>query len=277
MKRLLCCLFVVLLLGCGAAPGHYAIAGESRELLIIMYHSVLKDESRSGKYIITPDMLESDIRWLQREGYECVSLRELLDFVDDVGDLPEKPVILSFDDGYYNNMTYVLPLLIQYDCRAVIAVVGEYTETYTLAPDPNPNYGYLSRDDLYALVLSGRVELANHSFGMHTEKGRRGSGRKIGESDADYARAFTSDVQKCQDLIHEATYSTALAYVYPFGVISDNSRSLLATLGIRISLSCYESTSTITRGNLLCLYTLGRFNRPSGKSTEEFFTSILDS
>lgn len=272
---MLCCLLAIALLGCGAAPGHYAIAGESRELLIIMYHSVLMDEARSGKYIITPDTLESDIRWLQREGYECVSLRELLDFVDDVGDLPEKPVILSFDDGHYNNMTYVLPLLIEYDCRAVIAVVGEYTETYTLFPDPNPNYGYLSRDDLYALVLSGRVELANHSFGMHPEKGRRGSGRKIGESDADYARAFTSDVQKCQDLIHDSTYSTSLAYVYPYGVISDNSRSLLATLGIRISLSCYESTSTITRGNPLCLYTLGRFNRASGKSTEAFFQGIL--
>lgn len=272
---LLCCLLAVLLPGCSTANSQYAIAGESRELLIIMYHSVLKDESRSNKYTITPDTLESDILLLQQEGYECVSLRELVDFVDGIGDLPEKPVILSFDDGYYNNMTYVLPLLIEYDCRAVISIVGEYTETYTKAPDPNPNYAYLSRDELYALVLSGRVELANHSYAMHCEKGRRGSGQKIGESDADYARAFTSDVQKCQDLISESAYATPLAYAYPFGIISDNSRGLLATLGIRISFSSYEATSTVTRGNPLCLYSLGRFNRGSGESSEAFFAGIL--
>lgn len=265
----------LLLAGCAPLSAIPAAAADTRPLLIVMYHAILKDPARAGQYILSPDALESDIAWLLSEGYSFVSLRELVDFADGTGGLPDKPALLTFDDGHYNSLTYVLPLLIEYDCRAVISVVGEYTQRYTDAPDPNPNYGYLCRDDLTALALSDRIEFANHSYAMHGQTDRRGSGRMPGESDADYARAFSADAGQCQALIADCTGSAPLAYAYPFGVAEPASYPILTELGLRVSLTCAEVLSTVKRGDPASLYGLGRFNRPSGPSSEAFFRSFL--
>ena len=93
-----------------------------------MYHSILKDASRTGKYVITPSRVEEDLIYLQENGYETVVVADLIAYVTDGTPLPEKPVMITLDDGYLNNLTYMLPLLEQYDMRAVISVIGLYSE-----------------------------------------------------------------------------------------------------------------------------------------------------
>ena len=99
-------------------------AEEGVFLPILMYHSVLKDPSKTGKYVITPESLEEDLRYLQQHGYRTVVMQDVIDFVYNGVQLPEKPVVLTFDDGFYNNLTYLLPLLIEYDMKAIVAPVG---------------------------------------------------------------------------------------------------------------------------------------------------------
>lgn len=141
------------------------------ELLILMYHSVLKDPAKTGMYVITPSRLEGDMKYLKERGYETVVTEDLIDHVYYGKQLPEKPVILTFDDGHYNNLAYALPLLEQYDMQAVISVVGKYTERYSENEDKNPAYAYLSWEDIITLVHSGRVEIQNHSYDMHESSG----------------------------------------------------------------------------------------------------------
>lgn len=76
-----------------------------------MYHQVLKDESRSGKYIITPYELEEDLKYLSANGYVSVLPSELTQINDGERKLPEKAVMITFDDGYETGLYYVLPLL----------------------------------------------------------------------------------------------------------------------------------------------------------------------
>ncbi|MDO4572946.1 MAG: polysaccharide deacetylase, partial [Clostridia bacterium] len=110
---------------------------------------------------------------------------------------------------------------------------------------------------------------------MHAQTSRMGSGRKNGESDADYAAAFTLDAMQCQEKLLAATHIEPLAYVYPYGIIDPASPRLLKEMGFRVTLSCYEERSRITRGDPDCLFSLGRYNRPSGPDTESFFAGIL--
>ncbi len=287
-KRLLCAVAALFLcffaLSCAARkPSVFADESafahnaphETREVLILMYHSILKDASRANRYVLSPDTLESDIRYLLDAGYETVVMGDLIRFVRGVGDLPEKPVVLTFDDGHLNNLTYVLPLLVAYDCRAVISIVGAYAQRFTDAPDPNPNYAYLSWDEIRQLYLSDRFEIQNHSYDMHGQSGRMGSSRMRGESEESYARAFCEDTARTQQELTSRVGVTPTTYTYPFGQIGENSRALLIEMGFSASLSCREGVSTLVVGDAGCLFSLCRYNRPSGKTSEAFFAEIL--
>ena len=80
---------------------------------IIMYHSVLK--SRSNTYIVNPSVIENDFKYIKENGYTTITITDLINYVYNDSPLPEKPIIITFDDGHYNNLGYVLPLLEKYD------------------------------------------------------------------------------------------------------------------------------------------------------------------
>lgn len=67
--------------------------------LAIMYHGLLKDPKYQGKYVISPDELKEDMQYLQNNGYTPVHMEEIFNWQDGKGDLPEKPILLTFDDG----------------------------------------------------------------------------------------------------------------------------------------------------------------------------------
>ena len=115
---------------------------------IIMYHSILKDPSRSNKYTVTPAVLEEDLKYIKDKGYTTVTIADLISYVYDDSPLPEKPIVLTFDDGHYNNYGYLFPLLEKYDMKAVISIVGSYTDKFTETDEANLNYSYLRWKDI---------------------------------------------------------------------------------------------------------------------------------
>ena len=84
---------------------------ETVKVPIIMYHGLIKDSSLQTEYFISPDRFEEDLKYIKENGYTPVFMSDLIDFVYENKPLPEKPVVLSFDDGYYNNYCYAYPLL----------------------------------------------------------------------------------------------------------------------------------------------------------------------
>ena len=100
------------------------------ELPVLMYHHVLKDEARVGDYVITPTMLEDDFKEIKLRGYTPIQVKELLDFVAARGSLPEKPILITFDDGYETFYEYVFSLLQKYETPAVVSIIGKYTDLY---------------------------------------------------------------------------------------------------------------------------------------------------
>ncbi len=245
------------------------------ELLILMYHGVLKDPKRTGKYVITPQKFEEDLVYLKKNGYGFVTAKQVVKYVFSGAPLPEKPVLLTFDDGMYNNLEYVLPLLEKHDAYAVFSVVGSYTDEYSEKDIVNPAYSYLRWCDINSLAASGRVEFANHSYDFHSSAGTRiGAAKKKSESDLEYIENFHSDTQKLQSAFQTNCNFQPFIYTYPFGSISRESRRALSKMEFLMSLSCTEGKNYIQR-NENCLYLLKRFNRDGRLSTESFFKKIL--
>ncbi len=280
MKKLLCqMLATVLVLGGLFAWNTHetatpALAQEQVDLPILMYHSILKDEARAGDYVLSPTALAGDLDYLIQHGYQTVTVEQLIDYVDGQGVLPEKPVLITFDDGFYNNYLYAYPLLKERDMCAVISPIGDQTVMFTENGQENAYWSYLSLARLIEMEESGVFEMGNHSYQMHDTGPRKGCLKKRGEDQAAYEALLCEDTRKAQTMLAEGGLTPPMCYTYPFGAYSEETERMMKDLGFRCTLSCEERHNVITR-DPNCLYLLGRYNRPSGISTDAFFAKIL--
>lgn len=260
-----------LLLYCNASSDEE----EGIKLPIIMYHSLLKEKARSGKYTITPDTLKQDLEYIKNKGYTTITMTDLINYVYNDESLPEKPIIITFDDGYYNNFGYAIPILKEYNMKAVISIVGEYTDRYSKSGEANLNYGYMRWEDIRNAMEDGTIEFQNHTYDLHSNtKGRNGAAKKNGESLEEYKKVLTADLMKLQNEFKENTTYIPNTFTYPFGSVCKVSTDIIKELGFKASLSCSSGINTITKDEN-CLYLLKRNNRPAGVTTEKFFQKLL--
>ncbi len=244
---------------------------------IIMYHSIMKKSPEMGKYVITPAEFEGDIRYLKNHDYNSVNIQDLIDYVYNGLLLPPKPVVITFDDGNLNNYTYGKPILQKYGMKAVISVVGAYTESFSKSQPPtsDPDYAFISWDQLREISESGYFEIQNHTYNLHfINKSRYGIKRKSGESPDSYRNMLTADILKLQNKIQEVTGAAPNTFTYPFGYSSSEAKAILKELGFKATLSCVEGVNLISRNRADVLYDLKRKNRPHGISPEYFFKNF---
>ncbi len=258
-------------LAAGLAAAFTVSAATAREggveIPVVMYHSVLKDQAYHGKYVISPQELENDIAYLERQGYSTILVSDLIAYTQG-GELPEKPILLTFDDGYYNNYLYAFPIAKKYGAKFVISPIGYYTDLYTDAPEENAYYSHATWEQLREMVDSGLVEVENHSYNLH--KSGIGVKKRSGETEGQYETRLTTDLTKAQQAIEQHVGAAPAAFVYPFGAVSRCTPALVKKLGFSVTLTCEEKTTRVTR-DPASLYGLGRYLRVSGVDSKSFF------
>lgn len=248
-------------------------AVDAVKLPIIMYHSILKDPARANDYTISPGTLESDIKYLVQHGYTFILGQDLIDYVYGNKNLPNKPILITFDDGHYNNYYYAMEILERYNAKAIISPIGIECVLYTENTDENPNYAYCSIDNLKIMVESGIFEVANHSYNLHDYGIREGSKILDYEDVSSYKNLFVEDTLKAESYLEAALGCEITAYTYPFGAYCRQSEDFLKKLGYKITFITEDKTNIITR-SADSLYMLARYNRPSGISTAEFMQKM---
>jgi peptidoglycan/xylan/chitin deacetylase (PgdA/CDA1 family) len=269
---------VTVIVACCGAANPTEAAGikvqQGIKLPIIMYHSMLKERARQGTYVVSPDTFESDIKYLKTNGYTTVVIQDLINYVNKDIPLPPKPVMLTFDDGYYNNYFYAYPIAKKYNIKMMISPIGYYTDLFSNADDSHPNYSHCTWDQITEMMNSGLVEIENHTYDLHSRKGGRVGTQKLKkESKEAYTSVLTADLSKMQQEMKEHTGRVPLAFVYPFGEVCQDSIPVLKNLGFQASLTCQYKMNYITK-NPECLYCMGRYLRSSGTTSEQYFTKI---
>ena len=244
---------------------------------VLMYHSVNSKESKAGDYVITPQALRGDLEWLQKNGYHTVVVQDLLDYVEQGTPLPEKPVMITFDDGYYNNYLNAFPLLQEFQMKAVISIIVSETDKYSQLDENRENYSHLTWGQIGEMMESGLVEFQNHSYDLHKNSksgGRKGIGKRKGESTEEYQAAIREDVEKGQLRFVEMTGYAPTAFTYPFGAVSEDSYPVLEELGFRATLDAQGKVFRLTR-EAECLRRIPRYNRPWGTTAEQIITKAV--
>ena len=120
---------------------------------ILEYHMV-KDDAKPDevRYAVPPEEFAAQLDYLTQEGYTTITPQDYARARKGKQELPEKPVILSFDDGYEDNWRVVLPMLEERGMKAVFYVV-----TNDIGQP-----GYMTWDNLFDLERSG-MEIGSHT------------------------------------------------------------------------------------------------------------------
>ena len=97
---------------------------------VLMYHSITYEK---GNAICLPvERFEEHLKYLKDNGYYTITLTDLYEYLMRDTPIPEKSVVLTFDDGYENNYTDMFPVLKKYNFKATIFVI-----TSNIDKDPN--------------------------------------------------------------------------------------------------------------------------------------------
>lgn len=243
---------------------------ETVSLPIVMYHDVSRRPADWGPYVISEAELEADLRWLKAHGYVSVSVRDLLDWKDGRFVMPEKPCMITFDDGACSTAAYAEPLLEKYGFRAAAAVIGSVCSEFSANGEQDPELSNLSWEAAAEMARRGTIEVICHSWDMHRLSGRTGCAPMKGESSRAYREALSADLGRFRS--ESAAHGLALteAIAYPYGAYTRATTEIAAELGFSAAFTCEERVNRLTgaEGELLHL---GRFNRPHGAEGQKIF------
>lgn len=274
------CIVELALPAARAVSAEPASAEDTVALPVAMYHHILTTKSRLNDYTISPEEFEQDLQYIQKCGYTTISAAELLAWAEDGAPLPEKPILLTFDDGYESVHEYAFPLLQKYNMKAVVAIIGKHTDTFSVSEDyKSINWSHLTWDQCREMQQSGLVEIENHTYNMHDNTSGKRYGIRIrkGESEESYREALYGDIGALNDEIENEIGIRPTVFAYPFGALCKESKPILKDLGFRIILTCEEKVNKLSPpagDGAAEPLVLRRFNRAHHYSTAAYFAKL---
>ena len=234
-------------------------------LPVLLYHHF--DENVTADTVVSPGRFREQMIALKEAGYTTVTLRQIVDYVEQGVPLPDKPILITMDDGYTSNLTIAAPILEELGMCATVFLIGIY-EGETINPHSG-NVLYPARFAYEAAaewVEKGVLELQSHTYDMHQKavdgfSGRDGILRLVGEEDAAYRLALQMDAEAFSEKMKgRGATEEVFALAYPYGFFCSDAREILEEVGIRMTFTVVEHKNTLRVGEKGCLWNMGRFN-----------------
>lgn len=218
MKRFFALLAAICLLlcACAAAPAETTAPETTlpettapeveRQLYVLMYHSVALDGTACNAWTITQSTFREHMQYIADKGYSVVAPSDLVSGEP----LPEKAVMITFDDGYADNFTNALPILEEFQYKAVVALITSCMG--------NTGDFWMSWDMCRQAAEGGLLELGVHTHATHKYPGIQ---RQEGETREEYEARLFPDLETAIRLIREHTGTTPLHFAYPQGIVDE--------------------------------------------------------
>lgn len=188
----------------------YQLWNKKNGLRVLMYHKTI-DTGPTDLLTVTSRQLEEQFRFFSQEGYNCVSLQEVINHISTGSPLKDKPLMLTFDDGYKNNLTVLYPLLQKYNLKAVIFLVPGYIQKAEAKGSE-----YMNINDIQSM----RPDIVE--FGFHTFDHKGFNSLALHE--------IEEDVIKTKNWFKSFHINCLSAWAYTYGQFPKNNKAKLAGL-----------------------------------------------
>jgi peptidoglycan/xylan/chitin deacetylase (PgdA/CDA1 family)/glycosyltransferase involved in cell wall biosynthesis len=190
-------------------------AGQPKRALAL--HSISAPHTpEESRYYLSPDHFKRFLRWFHDAGYKSATSEEWLN-----GNLSDKQVLLTFDDGYDDLYTEMFPLVSEYGLTALVLLVSSQIGGANVWDQKN---GLRART-LLSVAQVREMQQYGIEFGSHTV-----SHRYLPEiSDADLQREVVDSKRRLEDLLGIEITS----FAYPYGGVDRRVRSAVISAGYR--------------------------------------------
>lgn len=260
---------------------HLERRDRTADVPVLLYHHLDPNADGGNSMVITPATFARQIQALHDAGYTGVSVEELQSYVHDGTPLPERPIVITFDDGYLSNYEYAFPILQKYGMKATIFVIGSsvgHTEFYKGTTHPvTPHFGAA---EIAEMIASGLIEIQSHTYDMHqmpayeTGVARPTIQQLPDETDADYIQALTEDARLQKDLLEPMTGQKIVAVAYPLGAYSPLTCTTLSQCGIEATFTTISGSNTIEKGVPQSLMNLNRYGVYESTTPERLLAMV---
>lgn len=244
------CLFALLMIwlpATGLAANAYRV---------LCYHDVQEDvRVKPDPFAVDTAQLVAQFAWLKENGFHVIGVDDILAARAGKRALPDKAVLLSFDDGYRSTYTRVYPLLKLFNYRAVVALSGHWLdapEGATVEYDGRqvPRGEFLSWEQLAEMTASGLIEVASHSYDLHRGIPANPQGNLIPsavtyrfdaasgyEDERAHVLRVRADLARNSALIKAKTGRAPRVMVWPYGQASGQAIDIARELGMAVTMN----------------------------------------
>ncbi len=197
----------------------------SKKIPVLMYHCITKDEdlANSNSLYVTLEKFEKDLKYLKDKGYTSI-------FAKDIDkELPQKPVVITFDDGYKDNYIYGYPLLKKYNFKATIFILA-----YTFDEEMSHK---LSWEEAGYLAKSGIMDIQSHTYDLHyeNEDGTVAMEFLENETEEEYRSRILKDIEIMNNRFDKYIGYRPEVFAYPYGKYTKTSEEVLKEAGYKAS------------------------------------------
>lgn len=169
------------------------------EIPILMYHGVADDTWGAAELFVRPGDMEDQIVWLLENGYDPITFEDwshLEDF--------DKPIMLTYDDGYVDNYEELFPILEKYQVKVTIFLIGTSLDKRDTS---------MTTEQVRIMQESGLVSFQSHTY----------SHPQLSECDTE---KLHKEMLWSKVIVARATGYEPFVLCYPYGDRSDEARTL---------------------------------------------------
>lgn len=265
-------------------------ADAGAEVPILMYHNVLLESSND--YEISEERFLEDMLYLKSKGYTPLLPDDFIKIANGEKQMPLKPIMITFDDGYYGNYEYAYPIIKATDMKATVAVIASNIHSNeNHIPLPYKNYDiyqqptkaeiensktlptFMSWQQCLEMYESDTMAIESHTYDLHNPStggavvpgGPNGIEKINGEEKQDYYNRIRDDLSKSILTIENKVGNDVKYFAYPYGQTEKDAFTILEELGIEMATTTRDGIAK-TGDNLL---SLARLNITMENSAEE--------
>lgn len=216
MKPILLRLVIAALIVFGFAV--FAFYSPPSGIPVLNYHQI--NDVDENLLTVSTTEFETQMAWLEENGFHTITASELINFLEGKGSLPERPVLITFDDGYIDNYQCAFPILKKHNMKACIFLISEYVSLY-------PNY--LTWEQLAEMQAAG-IEFGSHTVDHNvlTELSPNSVNHELADS---------------RDMLEKRLKRRVEVLAYPCGFTNEYIKS-------RVNATGYRAAFTVNLGNV---------------------------